>query len=57
MYRKTPRGWIRRVLVGSQSVESVEQFINQGTVADDGVPKNTGATEKNKAAGDPKPTT
>ena len=32
MYRKTPRGWIRRVLIGSQSVENVEQFINEGTV-------------------------
>ena len=46
MYRKTPRGWIRRVLVGGQSVESVEQFINQGTVADDDAAKNTEATEK-----------
>ena len=55
MYRKTPRGWIRRVLVGGQSVETVEQFINQGTVADDDAPKNAEATEKTKTAADPKP--
>ena len=35
MYRKTPRGWVRRVIVGAQSVENVEQFINQGIAADD----------------------
>ena len=57
MYRKTPRGWSRRVLVGAQSVEGVEQFINQGTVADDDPPKNTEATEKTKAAAEAKPTT
>ena len=56
MYRKTPRGWIRRVLVGGQSVERVEQFINQGTVADDDATKNTEATEKTKTAAEPKTT-
>ena len=55
MYRKTPRGWIRRVLVGGQSVERVEQFINQGTVADDDLPKDAEATEKAKPAPEPKP--
>ena len=54
MYRKTPRGWIRRVLVGGQSVETVEQFINQGTIADDDAAKNPEAT-KSKAAGEGKP--
>jgi len=54
MFRKTPRGWIRRVLVGAQSVEGVEQFINQGTVADDDAAKDTEATEKAKAGTDPK---
>ena len=43
MYRKTPRGWMRRVLIGGQSVETVEQFINQGTVADDDLPKTAEA--------------
>ncbi len=50
MYRKTPRGWIRRVLVGSQSIENVEQFINEGTVVDDEAAKNTEAAEKAKPA-------
>ena len=54
MYRKTPRGWIRRVLIGAQSVEGVEQFINQGSVADDDAPKGTEAAEKAKTAADPK---
>jgi len=54
MYRKTPRGWIRRALVGGQSVEKVEQFIHEGIAADD-EPKNTEATEKPKSAADPKP--
>jgi hypothetical protein len=35
MYRKTARGWTRRVMVGSQSVENVEQFINEGVASDD----------------------
>ncbi|MGO9111054.1 MAG: thioredoxin family protein [Thermoguttaceae bacterium] len=55
MYRKTPRGWIRRVLVGGQSVENVEQFINQGTVVDDDAPKNAEAAEKAKPPVDTKP--
>ena len=55
MFRKTPRGWIRRVLVGGQSVEKVEQFIHEGIAADDDASKDTEATEKPKAAADPKP--
>jgi thioredoxin-like negative regulator of GroEL len=55
MYRKTPRGWIRRVLVGAQTVETVEHFINEGTVVEDEGSKSTDATEKNKTAADPKP--
>ena len=34
MYRKTTNGWLRRNLVGGQSVEAVENFINQGLAAD-----------------------
>ncbi len=49
MYRKSPRGWIRRVLVGGQSVETVEQFINQGTVADNDAASKDEAT-KDKGA-------
>ena len=55
MYRKTPRGWVRRVLVGGQSVEAVEQFINQGIAADDDSPNTTEATEKTKTAAETKP--
>ncbi len=54
MYRKTPRGWIRRVMVGSQSAEEVEHFINQGTLADDDA-KAPEANEKAKPAGETKP--
>ena len=57
MYRKTPRGWTRRVLVGGQSVETVEHFINEGTVADDNAAKNTDATGKPKTASETKPAT
>jgi thioredoxin-like negative regulator of GroEL len=55
MYRKTPRGWIRRVLVGAQSVEGVQQFINEGTLAGDDAPKNGEAAEKAKATAGAKP--
>jgi thioredoxin-like negative regulator of GroEL len=34
MYRKTPRGWLQRKLIGSQSVEAVETFINEGVAKD-----------------------
>jgi len=34
MYRKTKDGWKRRKLVGGQSVETVEKFINQGLSMD-----------------------
>jgi thioredoxin-like negative regulator of GroEL len=55
MYRKSPRGWIRRVLVGGQSVETVEQFINEGTVAEEDAAKNVEAPAKAKTPADPKP--
>jgi thioredoxin-like negative regulator of GroEL len=34
MFRKTPKGWVRKKLVGGQSVETVEQFINEGLASD-----------------------
>lgn len=34
MFRKTPQGWMRRKLVGGQSVETVEQFIHEGLTLD-----------------------
>ena len=30
LYRKQPRGWLRRVLIGSQTVENVESFVSEG---------------------------
>jgi thioredoxin-like negative regulator of GroEL len=33
MYRKTRSGWSRRLLVGKQSPEQIEAFINQGLEA------------------------
>jgi thioredoxin-like negative regulator of GroEL len=55
MYRKTPRGWIRHVMVGSQPVETVEQFINQGIAVDGDEAKAADTVEKAKAAAGPKP--
>jgi thioredoxin-like negative regulator of GroEL len=55
MYRKTPRGWVRQVMVGSQSVETVEQFINQAIATDGDEEKAADAIEKAKAAAGPKP--
>ncbi len=30
LYRRTPQGWVRRTLIGSQSAEAVEKFIRDG---------------------------
>jgi len=45
MYRKTPKGWLRRNLVGRQSVEAVEEFINQGLASDGEDKGRAGKTE------------
>jgi thiol-disulfide isomerase/thioredoxin len=34
MYRRSGRGWIRSKLIGGQSVEKVEQFINEQLASD-----------------------
>jgi thiol-disulfide isomerase/thioredoxin len=34
MFRKTSKGWVRKVLIGGQSVETVEEFINDGLALD-----------------------
>jgi thioredoxin-like negative regulator of GroEL len=34
MYRKTPNGWKRHLLVGVQSPEQIESFINKGLELD-----------------------
>ena len=33
VFRKTPQGWRNRRLIGNQSVEAVEEFINQDVAA------------------------
>ncbi|HVX14591.1 MAG TPA: thioredoxin family protein [Pirellulales bacterium] len=35
MYRKTPLGWRRHMLVGAQSPEKIEAFINRGLELDE----------------------
>jgi thioredoxin-like negative regulator of GroEL len=55
MFRKTPRGWVRQVMVGSQSVENVEQFINQGIAMDDDEAKSVDSDAKAKASVEAKP--
>ena len=34
MFRKTSQGWMRRKLIGGQSVEAVEEFIKEGLAQD-----------------------
>ena len=34
MFRKTPKGWVRKKLIGGQSVETVEEFIKEGLASD-----------------------
>jgi thioredoxin-like negative regulator of GroEL len=33
MFRKTAKGWVRKKLIGGQSVEAVEEFINEGLIS------------------------
>lgn len=40
MFRKTKNGWASKKLVGSQSVETVEQFINDGVASKKTTPKS-----------------
>ncbi len=35
MYRKTANGWVRQKLVGGQTEEDVEKFINEGLASDE----------------------
>jgi thioredoxin-like negative regulator of GroEL len=34
MFRKTSKGWMRKKLIGGQSVETVEEFIKEGLAMD-----------------------
>ena len=45
MFRKTSNGWKRRKLVGGQSVDTVEEFINQGVAMNEEAEK-PGAKEE-----------
>ena len=54
MFRRTRDGWRRRKLVGSQSVDSVEKFINQGVALDEAsksAPAEQRTKEKKEAGG------
>jgi thioredoxin-like negative regulator of GroEL len=35
MFRKTKDGWVRKIMIGSHTVEEVEEFINEGLAQDD----------------------
>lgn len=62
MFRKTPQGWLRRKLVGGQSVEAVEEFINEGMAVDKAPDKGTaekvqsGAEKKEVTHAEKRPT-
>jgi thioredoxin-like negative regulator of GroEL len=53
MYRKTTKGWVRQKLVGGQSEEAVEQFIDEGLASDDSE-KKTASAEPVEPADSPK---
>jgi thioredoxin-like negative regulator of GroEL len=45
MFRKTSKGWVRKKLIGGQSVETVEEFINEGLASDKADKKTDKKTE------------
>ena len=49
MFRKTPKGWRRKKLVGGQSVRTVEKFIEEG-IAQDAKTKRDTREEKRGAS-------
>lgn len=49
MYRKTQRGWLRRKLIGGQSLQTVEKFIEQGVELDQMAKREEAAPEKSTA--------
>jgi thioredoxin-like negative regulator of GroEL len=50
MFRKTSKGWVRKKLIGGQSVETVEEFINEG-LASDKADKKTEVEDKSSHHG------
>ena len=55
MFRRTGNGWMRKNLIGGQTVETVEEFINDG-LAKDAAEKNAPYGEKKTATTKQRPT-
>ena len=56
VYRKTPAGWRRRRLIGGQSVQTVEQVINEEVAAAEATKKaDTAQPKKTEPAKKPAP--
>jgi thioredoxin-like negative regulator of GroEL len=51
MFRKTAQGWIRKKLIGGQSVEAVEEFINEGLASDEADKKKGDEAKDHKTPG------
>ncbi len=49
MFRRTANGWIRKKLIGGQSVETVEEFISEGLTQDAAAKKASPGADKKKA--------
>ena len=56
MFRRTRDGWIRRKLIGGQSVETVEEFISEG-LAQDAAAKKASTEGGDKKTSRPEQTT
>ena len=52
MYRKTPLGWLRRVLVGGQNPRTVEKFIQRGLELDEATKKAEAKKQEQDSSGD-----
>jgi thioredoxin-like negative regulator of GroEL len=46
MFRKSAKGWVRKKLIGSQSEENVEKFINEGVAANENEKKDASVETK-----------
>ena len=51
MFRRTTNGWIRKKLIGGQSVETVEEFISEGLTQDAADKKASTATGSRRPRG------
>jgi hypothetical protein len=50
MFRKTTEGWKRQKLIGGQTVESVEKFINDGLAMDEAEKKSAAEGDENSSS-------